>query len=92
MRRRANGEGSIWFDEARGKWIGQYSTRVEGKPGRRTVRAATRRELERKMRQGQAEAEALATPARFDPDAARVAVIALGRSLGLALCTGTCAQ
>ena len=40
-RRRANGEGSYYFEERTGKWVGAYTIRAGGKSLRKYVRART---------------------------------------------------
>lgn len=49
-RRRANGQGSIWYDDKRQRYVGQISVRDRaGNPKRRTVFARTQAELDTRM-------------------------------------------
>jgi integrase len=60
QRRRANGEGSIWWDANRQRYVGQISVRDDatGKPKRRTVFARTQDELQRRLTALRASADA----------------------------------
>jgi integrase len=58
QRRRANGEGSIWWDARRNRYVGQISvTDDTGAMRRRTVVAATQAELQKRLEQLRAHVE-----------------------------------
>jgi len=58
--RRGHGEGSIYWDEANGTWVGAISLgwRADGKRIRRKVTGRTKTEVREKLKQVKAEAEA----------------------------------
>ncbi len=53
-RRRANGEGSVYWEESRQRWAGAYFVQVGTKRARRLVRATTQAEAIRLLRKAQA--------------------------------------
>jgi integrase len=48
-RRRARGEGAVYFDRSRGRWTGQLSIWDGGRRRRLTVHGRTRAEAARKL-------------------------------------------
>ncbi len=49
--RRGKGEGNIFFDNARQRWVGQATYYQDGKRKRKWVSARTRQEAAQKLRQ-----------------------------------------
>jgi integrase len=52
-RKRANGEGTVWHDEKRGRWEARFTIWKDGKPVRRKITAPTSKEAHSRMKDAQ---------------------------------------
>lgn len=54
-KKRGNGEGTIYYNQSRKKWIGQYTDGLKsnGQPNRHSVSGDTRREVAKKLIEAQ---------------------------------------
>ncbi len=67
-RTRSNGEGGVWHDAARGRWVGTATVGydLDGKQLRRSVTAKTKSEVVRRLRELHGDVEQGQEPARRD--------------------------